>query len=411
MSQTTKRAKRGRRTVARHGALRSPHPATLLLKVLGIMLGVVLVSGAGVAAYAAYDLTASFTSDAVALEGQPAVPPAIGAIEGGINLLLTGTDECAPEFADAFGDRCSGDDASGELNDVNMLLHISDEPRRVTVVSFPRDLMVELPSCTGEDGSETGGYTAPLNAAFAEGGLSCVVNTISSLTGLNIPFAAKVNFGGVMKITDAIGGVEVCIGNGGIKDEYTGIDWPAGMRTVQGMDALQFLRTRHGLENGSDLARIANQQQYMSKLARKLVSDETLGDPATLYKLATTAVENVTPSQSLTNPLTLVQIALAVKSVPFEDITFVQYPVFDDPDETTRVLPDQASAEQLWAAFAANQPVQITHDVNSGGGVVSADPQGDGAAAPAPTDSVQLSQNIPGQTAADATCSAGNVQG
>ena len=66
----------------------------MLMKIVGIFVAVVLVAGAGVAAYAAYDLTASFTEDAVDLEGQEAVPPDIGAIEGGVNLFVAGTDAC-----------------------------------------------------------------------------------------------------------------------------------------------------------------------------------------------------------------------------------------------------------------------------------------------------------------------------
>ena len=302
MSQTTKPAPRGRRTVARHGELRSPHPFSQLLKMMAILVAVVLVSGLGVAAYAAYDITASFTSDAVELEGQNSVPPDIGAIEGGVNLFLAGTDACEKQYADLFGDRCSGADAEGELNDVNMLVHISDSPRRVTVISFPRDLMVPIPSCTAEDGSQTSAMSKQmLNSAYTYGGLNCVVKTVSQLTGLDIQYAAKVTWGGVIEITNAIGGVDVCLANG-IKDPYTGIDWPAGTRNIQGMDALQFLRTRHGVGNGGDLGRISNQQQYMSRLARKLVSEEVLSNPATLYKLATTAVDNITPSQTLTNP-------------------------------------------------------------------------------------------------------------
>ncbi|MFE1646930.1 LCP family protein [Microbacterium sp. P01] len=425
MSQSTKPGTRGRRTVARHGALKSPHPFSQLMKIVGVMLAVVLVSGAGVAAYAAYDLTASFTDDAVALEGQSPVPPDIGAIEGGIDVLLTGTDECLPEFAAYFGDRCTGADAGGELNDVNLLMHISDNPRRVTVISFPRDLMMPIPACTEEDGTEHAAMTKQqLNSAYSYGGLSCVAKTISQLTDINIPFAAKVNFGGVINITDAIGGVSVCIGNGGIRDSYTGIDWPAGERTVQGLEALQFLRTRHGLENGSDLARISNQQQYMSQLAHKLVSDEVLSNPATLYKLATTAVDNITPSKSLTNPLTLVQIALAVKSVPFEDIVFVQYPVQTDPYDANRVVPNYDSAQVLLDALAANQPLQLTSDVDAGGGsiVVSPEPTTepvtpdpaattDPGATPAPTETAAvLPSDVPGQNAATQTCSAGNLR-
>jgi LCP family protein required for cell wall assembly len=420
VSQPTKRAERGRRPIARHGELKSPHPLAMIMKIIGILVAVVLVSGAGVAAYAAYDLTASFADDAVDLEGQEAVPPDIGAIEGGVNMLVTGTDECLEEFAGYFGDRCTGEDAANELNDVNLLVHISDSPRRVTVISFPRDLMAPVPSCTSADGSETfGSDKQQINTVFREGGLNCVAKTVSQLSGMSIPFAAKVNFGGVINITDAIGGVEICIGNGGMQDYFTGIDWPAGNRTIQGLEALQFLRTRHGLENGSDLARISNQQQYMSRLARKLVSEEVLTNPATLLKLATTAVDNVTPSKSLTNPMTLVQIALAVKSVPFDEIVFVQYPVGEDPYDENRVVPDYEAADQLWAALAANQPITLTSDPNLGGGVITVEPTEpvtpDPATTPGSTEvpevAVELPDSISGTTAAELTCSAGNVQG
>jgi len=419
VSQTTKPAKRGRRTVARHGELKSPHPLAML-KIVGIFVAVVLVSGAGVAAYAAYDLTASFTDDAVDLEGQEAVPPDIGAIEGGVNLFVAGTDACEPEYADYFGERCTGPDSMIELNDVNMLVHISDAPRRVTVISFPRDLMVPIPSCTSEDGSETAPSSSePINTAFTAGGLPCVVNTVAALSGQSIPFAAKVTWGGVIDITNAVGGVDVCLASG-IRDYYTGIDWPAGTRTIAGLEALQFLRTRHGVGDGSDLGRISNQQQYMSRLARKLVSEEVLSDPATLLKLATTAVDNVTPSKSLTNPLTLVQIALAVKNVPFDEIVFVQYPVLEDPYDPNKVVPNYESAQVLWDALAANQPLQLTGEAGSNDGVIVVTPETPvptETTAPAPDASttpadvpVPLPSDITGSTAAQETCSNGNLR-
>ncbi|MDT0187092.1 LCP family protein [Microbacterium sp. ARD31] len=433
MSTPNTPPRRRRRTVARHAALSSPSPFGMVMKVLGIVLAVVLVSGAGVAVYAAYDLSSNFADDAVALEGQESVAPDIGAIEGGVNMMVIGTDECEPEYAKYFGDRCTGEDAEGQLNDVNLLLHISDNPRRVTVISFPRDLMVPLPECTAEDDTVNAAIErAQINLAWEHGGMNCVVKTVSQLSGENIPFAAKVSFGNVINVTDAIGGVDVCIGNGGIRDRYTGIDWPAGERTVQGLEALQFLRTRYGLSNGSDLARISNQQQYMSSLARKLVSEEVLSDPATLLRLATTAVENVTPSQSLTNPFTLVQIALAVKDVPFDEMVFVQYPVQEDPYDSNRVAPDYEAAAELWAALEANQAISIADEAEDTGGVTkpsatpeptpteTAEPEPDPVespapsatpgATPAPTDEVvELPDSIPGTTAAEVTCSAGNL--
>jgi len=423
---------RARRIVARHGQLSSPGPLRQLMSAVGIALAAILVAGAGVAAYVTYDLSSSFTADAVDLKNQPAVPPDLGELKGGVNLLLAGTDECEPEFAQYFGDRCSGPDAEGNLNDVNMLVHISDAPRRVTVVSFPRDLMVPIPACTDAEGSEhSASRKAQINSAFEDGGLSCVVETISDLSGQDIPFAAKVSFGGVINITDAIGGVDVCIANG-IKDRYTGIDWPAGMRTVKGLDALQFLRTRHGVGDGGDLGRISNQQQYMSRLATKLKSEDVLSNPATLYKLASTALRNVDPSTSLTNPFTLVQIAAAVKDVPFSDIVFVQYPTAADPADPNRVVPDEDAAETLWAALDANQAITLSGELSGGDGVVAEDggqpvetpaPAPVETAAPAPattsegsstptpsSTAIVLPSEIAGQTAAQSTCSNGNVR-
>ena len=422
---------RARKTVARHGQLSSLGPVKQLMRALGVAMAVVLVAGAGVAAYVAYDLSSSFADAAVELKGQPAVPPDLGELQGGVNLFLAGTDECEPDFAQYFGDRCTGPDSGDNLNDVNMLVHISDAPRRVTVISFPRDLMVPIPSCTDKDGVEHSAMSKQqINSAFSYGGLSCVVQTVSELSGQEIPFAAKVSFGGVINITDAIGGVDVCIANG-IKDRYTGIDWPAGMRTVKGLDALQFLRTRHGVGDGGDLGRISNQQQYMSRLANKLKSQDVLSNPATLYKLASTALHNVEPSTSLTNPLTLVQIAMAVKDVPFNDIVFVQYPTFTDPSDPNRVVPDKQSAAALWAALAANEPIQLSGRLSDGDGVVA----DKNAATPAPTSTsaapstptptkstpstpapspssttVQLPIDIAGQTAAQSTCANGNVR-
>lgn len=420
MAEATPRAPRGRRTVARHGELRSPHPFALVLKVVGIITAVALAAGAGIAAYAVTDIATEAVQNSVDLEGQGPVPPDLGAIEGGVNFFLAGTDACEEDYAKYFGGRCEGEKALGELNDVNLLVHISDEPRRVTVVSFPRDLMMDVPECTSEDGATTspGGW-AQINETFGMGGLSCTAKAVSQLSGQNIPFAAKVTWGGVIEVTDAIGGVEVCLASG-IRDSHTGIDWPAGNRTIQGLEALQFLRTRYGVGDGSDLGRISNQQQYMSRLAKKLMSDDVLSDPALLYRLATTTVENITPSKSLTNPVTLVQIALAVKDVPFDDIVFVQFPVLEDPNDANRVVADEAAAQQLWDALEANEKLELTGEAGSNEGVVKEEAEGEADATPTPTPgateapgeaAVELPSSITGSTAAEETCSNGNLRG
>ncbi|MGN8027192.1 LCP family protein [Microbacterium sp. 22242] len=416
---------RSRRPVAGHGQLRRSSAWSELLKMVGIAASIVLVAGIAVAGYVVYDLGQTFTANAVALDGQESVPPDIGAIKGGVNMLLVGSDACEPEFAAEFGDRCSDPANGGERNDTNIVLHISDSPRRVTVITFPRDLMIPIPSCVDSDGNNTSPASKqPLNESLGIGGpkngLACVARTITKLSGLDIQFAAKITWGGVMKITDAIGGVDVCVANG-ITDPDTGLNLKPGTHTLQGLWALQFLRTRHGVGNGSDLGRGSNQQVYMSSLARKMVSSEVLGNPGTLLKLAHTVMSNVTPSTTLTSPTLLVQIALAMKDVPLDQINFVNYPVLDDPDNpNVKVVPDNDSADQLWAALAANKAIQVAGQRSDA--VVSATPS------PTPTEgtpsdsaspsteptpdpsstSVALPQNVSGQSAAQQTCSNGN---
>ncbi len=414
----------GRRPVARHGQLRSPSAFGQLMKIIGIAVAVVLVSSVGVAAAVLYDMTSDYIADSVEIEGQRDVPPDIAAFEGGFNLLLVGVDTCEDEIAEMFGDRCKGAAASGTLNDVNILMHVSDEPRKVTAISFPRDLLIPIPACTTQSGGRNGAMSAqPINVAWHHGGgngLNCVVQTVQELSGMPIDFAAAVTFGGVMKITDAIGGVEICVENR-IRDHHTGLDLGPGTHEVQGYWALQFLRTRHGVGDGSDLGRIGNQQQYMTNLVRKLVSEEVLTDPRTLLNLARTGLDNVTPSTTLTNPVLVGQIALVMKDVPFEDIVFVQYPVNGAPQDPNKVVPNHRLANEIWAALAENKSLAITHEPGKNDGIVfkedgqepieageGEDP--DATAAPR-EDVVQLSSGIRGNSAAQQTCSNGSSRG
>ncbi|TQJ30025.1 LCP family protein [Microbacterium sp. SLBN-146] len=423
----------GRDTVARHGRLRSRHPLVTVLVILGVLLAVVGVSAGGVGAFALWNAAQTVGDNAVVLDPDEVIPPSLGAIEGGVNLLVTGTDSCDGPNA-ALSGACQNGDTEGERNDVTMLVHISDEPRRVTVVSFPRDMIVPIPACPREDGS--GDYSAMsaqmLNASYMYGGLPCTVKTIEELTGIDIQFAASIRWTGVINMSDAIGGVDVCVA-GEINDPHTGLQLTEGAHTLEGAQALQFLRIRHGIGDGSDLGRISNQQQFMSSMVRKLQSDGVLANPPVLFNLATTAISQVTQgqltlSQSLANPTLMAQIAMAVKDVPYEDIVFVQYPTrYGSGPGADRVLPVTDAADVLFAALAANQPLNLTGDASQGDGVEvtgeatkpaaeptdaatpepsdSAAPEASAPETPAPTETrVDLPSNIAGQTAAQVTC-------
>lgn len=410
-----------RPTVARHATLPTPSALSTVLKFLGIAVGVVVVSAVAVAAFLVIDVFNRVGDGAVALEGAPEVdPPTLGAYpaDQAFNLLIIGTDECGAKATALFAERCSEADGLSR-NDVNLLVHVSAEPRNVTVISLPRDLGVEVPECTRPDGSVASSmWKASMNSLFEHAGLSCVAKTVSEMGDIPIEYAAKISFDGVMEVTDAIGGVEVCIAGEGIRDRHTGIDWPAGMRTVSGVEALQFIRTRHGVGDESDLARISNQQQYMSRLAKKVLSEETLTDVPKVLRLADAIAENIDPSDELSNPVRLAQLALALKDVRFSDFVFVQYPNVTDPDDDDKVVPNEAAAEQLWAAVKSGQPLQLTGDVATHRGVTLATPApGDGTTAEptpgtetaAPEVRTTLPPDISGQSLEQETCANGRL--
>lgn len=366
------RTKPGRRaTVARHGQLSSPSVARQLLAFLGAAIAVVLVSGVSIGGFALWHSAWSLENNAIEI-GAGSLPPSIGEIEGGANILLVGTDSCEGQSLEQFA-RCGIDDDGGERNDVTMLVNISESPRRVTVVSFPRDMIVPIPECPdGKGGFHPSMNGMPINASYGNGGLACTALTVEKLTGITVQFAGAIRWTGVINLSDAIGGVDVCVA-GDISDSHTGLQLSAGTHTLQGAQALQFLRIRHGIGDGSDLGRISNQQQFMSSLVRKLKADETLGDAGRLFSLATTTMQQVTQGQlvldtNLADPVRMVQIAMAVKDVPENEIVFVQYPT-EYAEGGKRVLPVTSAADVLFDAIKANQPLQLTGEASQGHGV------------------------------------------
>ncbi|WP_429605178.1 LCP family protein, partial [Staphylococcus aureus] len=147
-------------------------------------------------------------------------------MDGAFNVLLAGSDSGGGNKS--YGDR-------GEnLNDVTMLLHVSADHKNATVVSFPRDMYVPIPYCPdGKGGSYDAMSRQKTNNTLTYGGLACTVLTVEKLTGLDIPYAGVIQFDGVIEMSNAVGGVDVCVA-GDIKDPYTGLDVKAGENTLQG---------------------------------------------------------------------------------------------------------------------------------------------------------------------------------
>ena len=331
----------------------------------------------------------------VELPGSPdPILPTIGEIEGGFNVLVVGSDTRVGQ-----GDQFEFVDS--ELNDVNLLVHVSENHDRAVVISFPRDLLLDIPACPQEDGTESPAtQMQPLNTTMGIGGLPCVALTLEKLTGLEIGYAGLMTFTGVAQLSTAVGGVEVCV-SAPLVDPWSGVNLPeAGYHTLEGGQALAFLRTRKGVGDGSDLSRISSQQVYMAALVRTLQEDGVLDDIGKLYGIAQTAAQTMVLSTSLASVDVMVAMARALRGIPNDNIVFIQYPVVDaDPElYPGRVIPNEVLASEVVERLQVDESFTVGEG-SLGFGSTDAETQGE-----AGTPGVEELEGLVGQTAGDETC-------
>jgi LCP family protein required for cell wall assembly len=389
----------------RHGRIKVQTKASaiwgLVFKGLGLILGVsVAVSGIAIA-----ELSNSIKANGIVLAGSTKITEAD--LAGPINMLLVGSDTRAGQG------KGYGNDTS-ELADVIILLHVSADRKYATAMSFPRDLLVPWPACPSTSTPPGPGYLpqslGQINATIANGGPGCTLLTVEKLTGLKIPYLAMIDFKGVIEMSNAIGGVDVCTTKP-IKDQYTFLDLPAGNHTLKGKQALQFLRTRHGVGDGSDLSRISNQQVFLTSLVRKVKSAGVLGNPIYLYSLASAAARNMKLSESLTDIGVMVALAGALKDVELDKMTFLQVPSRGGlpAPYSGRVAPIYETANLIFEKLQKDEPI-ILAKANGGQGAVVASPAPSSSASPSPSGSASpaasaLPESIVGTNAGTTTCS------
>jgi LCP family protein required for cell wall assembly len=364
-----------------------------------------MVSTVSVAAITVRNLEQNIDTVELSSVDENTIPPSVGAYPGGYNFLIVGSDTRKDQGYEG--------DSSTALNDVTMLLHVSEDHTSAVAVSIPRDLVVPIPSCPDPEGGSYSAMSAqPINVTLTYGGLPCTVLTVEALTGLDIQFAGLITFQGVIEMSNAVGGVNVCV-DAPINDPYTGlVIEEAGTANLQGAQALAFLRSRYSVGDRSDLGRISSQQVYLSSLVRTLKSEETLSNVPRLYSIASAATQNMTLSSNLKSLDTLVAVAQSLQNIPLERIVFVQYPgttgvggIYEG-----KVAPIVAQAEELFGFIEADEPFALADTTNIGS---VADPNAPVAAeeTETPTDTTgaigELS-GVAGQTAADYTCSKAN---
>jgi LCP family protein required for cell wall assembly len=406
--------------LARHGRLRSPGLAAAIVRYVAIGLCVVLVAGVSLGAIAYQRFAANVARNQVALPGDTTGIPSIGAYSGTVNLLLVGSDTRNGQKGHY------GANPGSTLNDVNILIHISEDHTKATVISFPRDLYVSRPACRNPNDAAQqlpGATGVKINSVLEYGGLGCVRDTVADLTGMKIPFAALITFDGVVEMSNAVGGVQVCVAKA-INDDYTGLHLTAGEHVLQGVTALKFLRTRHGVGDGSDVTRISSQQVFLSSLVRKMKSTSTLTDVTKLYGLAIAASQSMSLSSGLANVDTMVSIGRAVAGIPLGQFVLVQYPtkLFGDGlvanEEPARTLMDAVKADKSLRLAKKQQGATDGSGSVDAGSSSSPSPSASSSSSPSPSasasssgDTVDLPSTVVGQSVDQQTCSVGNDLG
>jgi LCP family protein required for cell wall assembly len=346
----------------RHGNSKKPHRAgriaSFTLKAIAVGLGAILA----ITGISAFDVYNQINQDNIVLvkptvsdtdDNQPIETPA--GISGPINMLIVGSDTRKGQ-GDEFGK------VESELADVIMLLHISEDRTNASVVSFPRDLMVPIPSCPNPEGGSFSAMSRQMiNSSIGYGGVACTHLTVQELTGLEIPYVAMIDFKGVIEMSMALGGVKVVLENP-IADPYTGLYLDAGPNTLQGAQALAFLRARKGVGDGSDLNRISNQQLFLTSLFSKVKNEGVLNNPIYLYSLASAAARNMRLSESMSDLATMFNLASALRDIDPSNLAFLRIPVRGarGPGESGRLEPIESEANKLFEQIRNDQPVVVT---------------------------------------------------
>ena len=342
-------------------AERRTHPNLRRRKALRVLAGscaILVLAVAGVGTYAYEHLFGAVATESLdSLANRPAFAKADRFGHVPLNILVLGSQTRDGQHGLNLGNETK---LGTDISDTAMLVHISAERKWATVVSIPRDLVVPRPECEGRiDPTQTvpSSPDAMFDLAMNLGGPTCAVATVEQMTGIRIDHFVEINFNAFQELTDAVGGVTVCVPPPGINDpHYSGLVLGPGLHTVSGPESLAFVRDRHGLADGTDLNRIRMQQMFVSSLFGKLASAGTLSDPITLYKIISAVTSNLTVDTGLDSIDVMVGLAGSVQSLQSHYIQFITVPYDFDPTDQDRVIPG-SGFDQVWTDLRGDAPL------------------------------------------------------
>ena len=260
------------------------------------------------------------------------------------DILLVGMDSRTdahdnPLPADVLSRLRAGDN-EGELTDTLILVRIPNDGRRAVAISLPRDLYVQMPdgygkhklnsafirakNATAERLVAQGVDPAAVRSESIAAGRKLLLSTVRDLTGVGIDHYAEINLLGFSLLTEAVGGVQVCLREP-VHDKFSGAKFPAGPQLISGPDALAFVRQRHGLPRG-DLDRIVRQQAYLASLADKVLAAGTLSSPSRIRQL----IDATQQSLVLDQGLDVLDFASRMQGLAAGNVAFETVPVLGD---------------------------------------------------------------------------------
>ncbi|MCP2335683.1 LCP family protein [Actinomadura rupiterrae] len=273
-------------------------------------------------------------------------------LNASVNLLLLGSDSRAGGNA-KYG---RGHQSEAPKADSVILVHIAAGGGRAYGVSIPRDLVVPIPSCPKKKGPPTPALSlAMFNSAFARGGPTCTIRTVEKFSGIHIDHFVQVDFTGFKGLTEAVGGVSICLPKA-VHDPKSGLNLPKGTSVVKGETALEFVRARYTLGDGTDTQRMRRQQQFMASFARQAMTSGVLSSPSRLNKLLGTGARSMTTDRALSLS-EMLRLAQGVRGLSADSLKFVTLPSSPWVRNRNRVAMTPAAAPFLAAIREDRDPL------------------------------------------------------
>ncbi|PJI94234.1 LytR family transcriptional attenuator [Luteimicrobium subarcticum] len=307
-----------------------------------------------------------------------------------LNILVLGSD-----WRGGDNDTVTKDQAlqgNAQRSDTAMVMHVAANRKRIDVVSIARDTMVALPSCQldkkGAVRTVASSY-AMFNEAFARGwdtaqaagwdesksfgaAAACTWQTVRDLTGIRLDDYVVVDFAGFDAMVDALGGVAVCVPQDVDDPQASHLELTAGWQTLQGKTAISWARTRHGIADGSDTARIGRQQALVGSLANTFFAQSYVTDTPKMLKFVDAVTRSLHTSSDLGSLSFMTGLGFSLRNLDTAAITFRTVPWGADPYDENRVVWQAAAAAALWDKIAHDKPLgDITTPKKSGTGATT----------------------------------------